>query len=133
MTALSLTPSQTEELRKRLGAARADTVGQVRARIAGGAKPPPVSHLAHRFQPDDAAQASDIGNNQIALAAHEQALVADIDAALARLDEGIANLCTVCGNAIGYDRLMAVPTAQTCVACQERIEQHDHLPPGPTM
>jgi RNA polymerase-binding transcription factor DksA len=133
MTALSLSPSQTEELRKRLGLARANTAEFVRARIDSTGEPPPVSHLAHRDQPDDDPQAIDIGDRQIALAGHEEALLAEIDQAMARLDEGIANLCTGCGNAIGFERLLAVPTAQTCIACQLRIERRDHVQSGPTL
>ena len=39
----------------------------------------------------------------------------EIDAALARLDEGTYGLCVVCGRRIPEERLEARPTARTCV------------------
>lgn len=48
--------------------------------------------------------------------------MAAIQAALARIDAGTYGLCTVCGALISEARLMAMPTAQRCVACQEHLE-----------
>jgi DnaK suppressor protein len=44
--------------------------------------------------------------------------------ALARLDEGEYGVCSECGAPIPQNRLVAVPDAATCVACQDRLE-HD--------
>lgn len=41
----------------------------------------------------------------------------DVDAALARLDDGSYGRCEVCGQAIAAERLEVRPTARTCVAC----------------
>jgi DnaK suppressor protein len=46
-----------------------------------------------------------------------------IQAALARLDAGTYGLCDTCGETISAARLTAMPMAQRCVACQERLEQ----------
>lgn len=43
--------------------------------------------------------------------------VADVDAALARLDGGRYGECLACGQPIAPDRLAARPTAERCVAC----------------
>jgi phage/conjugal plasmid C-4 type zinc finger TraR family protein len=43
--------------------------------------------------------------------------------ALERVDEGDYGVCTECGEAIPARRLLAVPDATTCVACQERLER----------
>jgi DnaK suppressor protein len=43
--------------------------------------------------------------------------------ALARVSEGEYGLCTECGAAIPPERLLAVPDAATCVACQSRLER----------
>ena len=40
-----------------------------------------------------------------------------IDAALARLREGIYGLCVRCGKPIAPQRLAAMPEAPTCMAC----------------
>jgi RNA polymerase-binding transcription factor DksA len=49
----------------------------------------------------------------------EQALaqVAEIDAALGRLNDGTYGICARCGQPIGEDRLAARPTAATCLRC----------------
>jgi DnaK suppressor protein len=43
-----------------------------------------------------------------------------IDAALHRLDDGRYGVCEQCGEPIAPDRLMARPTATTCIACASR-------------
>lgn len=41
----------------------------------------------------------------------------EVEAALARLDDGSYGRCEVCGQAIAAGRLEARPTARTCVGC----------------
>jgi RNA polymerase-binding transcription factor DksA len=43
--------------------------------------------------------------------------LAEVDAALGRIDDGTYGLCERCGIAIGVERLEAVPAARTCVGC----------------
>jgi DnaK suppressor protein len=43
--------------------------------------------------------------------------LAEIDAALARLDAGTYGTCEVCGQPIGTARLEARPAARTCINC----------------
>ncbi len=43
--------------------------------------------------------------------------LAEIDAALARLDDGSYGVCERCGQPIGDERLAARPAATTCVRC----------------
>jgi DnaK suppressor protein len=43
--------------------------------------------------------------------------LADVDAAIARLDEGTYGRCEVCGRDIDPARLEVRPTARTCVGC----------------
>lgn len=46
--------------------------------------------------------------------------LAQIDAALRRLDEGSYGICERCGQPIGAERLEARPAASTCVRCAAR-------------
>ena len=46
--------------------------------------------------------------------------LADIDAAVLRLDDGGYGRCVVCGRPVGAERLAARPTAATCIACASR-------------
>ena len=43
--------------------------------------------------------------------------------ALTRVADGEYGVCSECGAAIPAKRLLAVPDATTCVACQERLER----------
>lgn len=52
-----------------------------------------------------------------ALRSDAQAKLAEIDAAIARLDDGTYGLCVRCGQPIGQERLAARPAAATCVRC----------------
>lgn len=54
---------------------------------------------------------------------NEQALLDDVQAALARLDEGRFGRCLRCGQAIAVERLEALPFAQYCITCQAAIER----------
>ena len=53
------------------------------------------------------------------VAIHDQIVhqLAQVDAALERLDDGTYGICTGCGRPISSERLEAVPWAATCVAC----------------
>ena len=53
------------------------------------------------------------------------ALLRDIRAALARLDEGTYGVCLDCEEAIAPRRLAAVPWASLCLKCQEAADARD--------
>lgn len=48
----------------------------------------------------------------------------EIETKLAQVKENTVNECADCGKDIGYQRLLAYPTAMRCVACQEK---HEHM------
>ena len=50
----------------------------------------------------------------------EQQLLAEVDAALARVSEGVFGLCERCGEEIPERRLKALPWARLCLDCAER-------------
>ena len=52
-----------------------------------------------------------------ALVRQAQLHVAEIEAAMKRLDTGTYGLCEGCGGAIGEGRLEARPVARTCIQC----------------
>ena len=129
----ALSPATADELHRRLDASRTDLVNHIRARLEGSDEPAAVSLLAHLGQPDDMSQAAYLGDNELAQLGQEQDLLKAIDSARRRLDEGVANVCIVCVEDIPDERLLAIPTAQTCVRCQQSIETSEHAPHGPTM
>ncbi len=57
--------------------------------------------------------------------------IREIEAAKARIDDGSYGICIDCGREIGYERLLAQPTAVRCHSCQEQWERthaHDGAP-----
>lgn len=46
--------------------------------------------------------------------------LADIGAALRRLDDGTYGRCEMCAELIATERLLARPTARTCIVCASR-------------
>jgi DnaK suppressor protein len=55
-----------------------------------------------------------------ALVSQARERLAEIEAALGRLDEGSYGRCVRCGEKISPERLSARPAAPTCITCAER-------------
>jgi RNA polymerase-binding protein DksA len=49
-------------------------------------------------------------------------VLAEIDAALKRIEEGTYGVCTNCGKEIPVERLEALPWATLCIDCQRGLE-----------
>ena len=49
-------------------------------------------------------------------------VLAAIDAALKRIDDGTYGTCITCGDQIRYERLEASPWASLCIDCKRRAE-----------
>lgn len=65
--------------------------------------------------------AHDLVSNETVLQTVE-AQLAEIDAALSRVDAGTYGVCEVCGRPIGDGRLEAMPAARYCLDDQARAE-----------
>ena len=63
-----------------------------------------------------------IGELALKLGERESQMVADIDQALLRIEEGSYGICVRCGRAIDERRLEALPTARYDADCQAAIE-----------
>ena len=70
-----------------------------------------------------AAAASQVFEQQRDLALRDRNAqhLADVEAALARLDDGTYGRCIRCGTAIAPERLEAIPSAAHCIDCQRAI------------
>jgi DnaK suppressor protein len=71
----------------------------------------------------DAAQALEHREHQQLTAARLSERARRLSAALARLRAGEYGVCRECGGPIAPARLRAVPDADACVTCQERLER----------
>ena len=88
---------------------------------------------------DDLQQSSDLAVRDVIqelalqLSDHESKIVADIDQALMRMNEGSYGVCVRCGHEIDERRLEAVPTARYDAVCQAEIETTKGLGAGPSL
>jgi|ERR1041385_985552 DnaK suppressor protein len=88
---------------------------------------------------DDLQQSSDLAVRDVIqelalkLSDHESQIVADIDQALMRMEEGSYGVCVRCGHEIDERRLEALPTARYDAACQAEIETAKGQRAGPSL
>ncbi|MGJ9417615.1 TraR/DksA family transcriptional regulator [Massilia sp. CMS3.1] len=133
---MPISQSLHEDIAKRLNDSREAALATVRAHTdqdADGDEPPVISPRAHQTQNDDGPTAEMIAHDEEHFTEHETALLHEIDAAIGRLESGGYGICMSCGCEIPEQRLLATPTVQTCVPCQERIEKEEGTGRGPTM
>ena len=65
---------------------------------------------------DDGMEIEQVSKN-LALKSHLERLLAQIEAAVRRIEAGVYGLCERCGQAINPERLQVLPYATTCVSC----------------
>ena len=58
----------------------------------------------------------------LALQRNQERLLAEVERALQKLEEGTYGLCERCGVEIDFARLKAIPYATYCIDCQSRVE-----------
>ena len=78
--------------------------------------------------PDEIDTASSEVNLQFTgrLREREQGLLAKVDAALTKIEQGSFGECVSCGEDIGVKRLKARPVAELCIECKSEQEQLEH-------
>lgn len=102
---------------------------ELRRRISGEAR-----HVVESIQ-EDANPSGNLSNAPVHLADAAEDIIADvevlatehdmlreIDAALARLDDGTFGKCMQCGQKISEERLKAIPYAPLCIHCARQNE-----------
>jgi DnaK suppressor protein len=73
-------------------------------------------------QADDATDAFE-QTKELSLLQNSKRLLAQVQAALARFEQGTYGLCERCGQEIDPARLHALPYVALCMVCQQRLEQ----------
>lgn len=101
---------------------------QLRKHLAGltEAHPTPESAEQARQGPYDMADAAvDLQemDQERSILLNEQALLAEVEEALKRIDEGTYGHCIVGGELIPEKRLEAIPWTSRCVKHEEQVEQ----------
>ena len=116
------TPAELAELRERLEAL-ASQLGHREADLRELLAEPPSERSNAFIAGSEGGLAAEAQDEVIAQLHHEDSLLAEIKAALARLASGDYGACEDCGDVIGWARLEAVPWTTHCVSCQDRAEQ----------
>jgi DnaK suppressor protein len=114
-------------VRSRLDAERASLEQDIYDRTQGPEAIVPVDPLLDAggiasHEADDADAVSDYDRNQ-AIVRNSRAVLAQVLAALERLDRGAYGVCERCGREIGARRLEALPYAALCIDCQAAHER----------
>lgn len=78
-------------------------------------------HARNPLDADSGEQAAQIGNVEVVSALESEAVneLAEIKAAIQRLEAGDYGVCAICGEEIPTPRLMARPAATFCVGCAD--------------
>jgi DnaK suppressor protein len=85
------------------------------------------------LSPDDLPDETDLAASEInqnlvfKLRDRERQLLAKIDEALARIDDGTFGTCVDCEEPIEVRRLEARPVSDLCIACKERQEHKEKI------
>ena len=113
-TSSSLTPDQLDEIRSELlrALAKLERSMKITNRAVRPVKLDQTS--VGRLSRMDAIQNQSLTQG---LQEREQAKHAEIVGALRRIEEGTYGMCTGCGGAIGFQRLLIFPETQTCSGC----------------
>jgi len=77
--------------------------------------------------PNDRATLESDRNFELRIRDRERKLLAKIQEAIKRIDDGIFGICEVCGGPISDKRLMARPVTTLCIDCKTRQEKIERL------
>ena len=100
-------------------------------RILNNSKNAVENELA--LSPDDLPDETDLAASEVnqnlifKLRDRERQLLAKLDQALARMDEGSFGTCEDCEEPIEMRRLEARPVSTLCIACKERQEHREKI------
>lgn len=127
------TDSQRDELAVRLAARRQTLRAEVQRELANSDDPRIAGFKNELAATEDWVLADILTDLDVATVSRDIAELSEVEAALARIADGSYGTCSDCGEAIGWPRLNAQPTADRCIACQEKLEARAGRPGHPTL
>jgi DnaK suppressor protein len=72
--------------------------------------------------PNDEASMNQLASQELRFRNREEFYLKKINKSLSAVERGVYGLCDDCGVEIGFERLMARPTAEMCITCKEEAE-----------
>ena len=124
MAQFALTSEQIDDLKQLLGERERQLLATLNAElhVEDG------THTAITAGSDADWTTADVeADTLIARAERHSAALADTVSALEKVTDGRYGVCETCGEAIGYARLLAYPSARRCLACQTSAENRASL------
>ncbi len=120
----TLNPSQLDQLVMQLKQDYQALLIEVRQELANTGEQHRID-LLNREPGDsgDESMANALADFNVAVVDRHVHALRDIEGALRRVKEGEYGVCIDCGDAIGFARLHAYPTAKRCIVCQEKRER----------
>jgi DnaK suppressor protein len=108
-------------IRKRLEDERASLRDQIESLVADNQGQQDDYGVGNHLA-DDATEVFTRERN-IALRHNAEDLLAQVEAALHRLSQGVYGICARCSREIATERLEALPSATLCITCQAEVER----------
>ena len=127
------TDNQRDELAARLAARRQTLRAEVQRELANSDDPRIAGFKNELAATEDWVLADILTDLDVATVSRDIAELTEVEAALARIADGSYGTCSDCGEAIRWPRLNAQPTAERCIACQEKLEARTGRPGHPTL
>lgn len=129
----ALTPRQTERLTAALAERRAELVSAIDDHVGQHAQTRYSDLVGQVGDLEDYALAELLVDDELAEIQREIGELREVQAAEDRLARGHCGTCDDCGGPVGFERLLARPTATRCVPCQEAHEQTQTRTEHPTL
>ena len=129
----SLTNRERDELEARLASRRQALRVEVQRELAKSDDPRVTGFMNQLAATEDWVLADILSDLDIATVTRDVAELSEVEAALNRVANGSYGTCSDCGEPIGWPRLNAQPTADRCIACQEKLEVRSARPGHPSL
>lgn len=129
----NLSASERDELAQRLASRRQTLRADVQRELQNSDDPRIVGFKNELAATEDWVLADILADLDIAMVTRDIAELSAVEAALVRVEDGSYGTCSDCGEPIGWPRLNAQPTAERCIACQEKLEVRTGRPGHPTL
>ncbi len=128
-----LSDRQRDELQERLAKRREALRAEIQRELANSDDPRVTGFMNQLVATEDWVLADILSDLDIATVTRDVGELAEVDVALARIAEGSYGTCSDCGEPIGWPRLNAQPTAERCIACQQKLEVRSSRPRHPSL
>jgi DnaK suppressor protein len=129
----NLSASQRDEFAQRLASRRQTLRAEVQRELQNSDDPRVAGFKNELAATEDWVLADILADLDIAMVTRDIAELSAVEAALGRLEDGSYGVCSGCGEPIGWPRLNAQPTAERCIACQEKLELRTGRPGHPAL